>query len=101
MTDPVQARDLNGNAINRVMKPTSGSTQELVSGQATSAFSGRTVVRVVLNTQGWMAIKSSGSATIGDTYIAADAPELFKVEDSDTIIVHFLSVGTAYVDTMS
>ena len=102
MTDPAQPRDLNGNVISLVFKPTSGSSQDLVPGEATTAFSGRNVVRVVLTTAGWIAIKSTGSATVTDTYMPANVPELFKVLDADTVVVHFpTAVGTAYVDTMS
>ena len=96
----VQPVDANAKLI-RVLKPRNGSSQAIQSDFATTAVGALSVIRVVADTQGFLAIKSSGSATSSDIYIPADQPELFKVDADDTV-VYFTAggAGTAHVNIM-
>ena len=98
MTIGVQPVDDNGKVFVNVLKP--GPTQTLKLAQASTAYTTKKVMRVVFSKQGYLAIKSSGSATVTDMYVPADKPELFKVEASDKVCVLMTSGGTAYVNAM-
>ena len=94
----IQLHDGNGQVIRNVLTPQSGSTKIVSTGGTSTVYSTATVARIVTTVTSFIAIKSSGTASITDTRIVANLPELFHIPPGS--FVALAGSGTAYIDIM-
>lgn len=93
--------DDNGKVINKALKPRAGKTQAVSDGGTSNTFSTACVVRIIFSTQGFLAIKSTGTASASDTYMAASFPEWFRIDADEFVCVKTPTLGTAYIDILN